>query len=348
MPVPRGAPRRSEGDPRGGAPHRFGQPTQLPTPSRAYWEPGAHWWSLEVLDRLTPEYDAPTAAVGRASMSLGSSPRGSAVTIMPSVTTEWLICRPLKKIWARCENSKERADYRTLELRAREWRIPDARNSSLCFGTLYSSSETSHWRPEMSALSVTSKATHVCSIPDSLIHLYVQCPAAQRKAPPSWWGRGWHASFAPAHAAVAPSERGTALMHISPIRPAVVPSVKRIETFLKIVAPCLTKCLFPWRVAIEHLSLLKRTGVWLGLFCARCSRDGRRGLCAAALTAATSLRTGRRLRPHEHGRVDEGDCGSRQPLGPPWLKVGEADTTDGSLCKNCEFLDQLLQRREEF
>ena len=25
------------------------------------------WWSLEVLDRLTPEYDAPTAVVGRAS-----------------------------------------------------------------------------------------------------------------------------------------------------------------------------------------------------------------------------------------------------------------------------------------
>jgi hypothetical protein len=25
------------------------------------------WWSLEVLDRLTPEYDKPTAVVGRAS-----------------------------------------------------------------------------------------------------------------------------------------------------------------------------------------------------------------------------------------------------------------------------------------
>jgi hypothetical protein len=25
------------------------------------------WWSLEVLDRLTPEYDTPTAMVGRAS-----------------------------------------------------------------------------------------------------------------------------------------------------------------------------------------------------------------------------------------------------------------------------------------
>ena len=25
------------------------------------------WWSLQVLDRLTPEYDVPTAVVGRAS-----------------------------------------------------------------------------------------------------------------------------------------------------------------------------------------------------------------------------------------------------------------------------------------
>jgi len=25
------------------------------------------WWSLQVLDRLTPEYDAPTAVVARAS-----------------------------------------------------------------------------------------------------------------------------------------------------------------------------------------------------------------------------------------------------------------------------------------
>jgi hypothetical protein len=25
------------------------------------------WWSLEVLDRLTPEYDAPAAIIGRAS-----------------------------------------------------------------------------------------------------------------------------------------------------------------------------------------------------------------------------------------------------------------------------------------
>jgi hypothetical protein len=33
------------------------------------------WWSLEVLDRLTPEYDAPTAVVGRASW--GSPPRRS-------------------------------------------------------------------------------------------------------------------------------------------------------------------------------------------------------------------------------------------------------------------------------
>jgi hypothetical protein len=33
------------------------------------------WWSLEVLDRLTPEYDAPTAVVGRASMKVpGAGP----------------------------------------------------------------------------------------------------------------------------------------------------------------------------------------------------------------------------------------------------------------------------------
>jgi hypothetical protein len=25
------------------------------------------WWSLEILDRLTPKYDTPTAMVGRAS-----------------------------------------------------------------------------------------------------------------------------------------------------------------------------------------------------------------------------------------------------------------------------------------
>src|SRR5262249_20558055 len=47
---------------------------------------------------------------------------------------------------AKREDSQERADYRSLELRARERRVPNARNSSLCFGTLYGSSETSHRR----------------------------------------------------------------------------------------------------------------------------------------------------------------------------------------------------------
>jgi hypothetical protein len=31
------------------------------------YDVGEWWWSLEVLDRLTPEYDTPTAMVGRAS-----------------------------------------------------------------------------------------------------------------------------------------------------------------------------------------------------------------------------------------------------------------------------------------
>src|SRR5262252_4798542 len=45
---------------------------------------------------------------------------------------------------AKREDSQERADYRSLELRARERRVPNGRNSSLCFGTLYGSSETRH------------------------------------------------------------------------------------------------------------------------------------------------------------------------------------------------------------
>ena len=35
------------------------------------------WWSLQVLDRLTPEYDAPTAVIGRARLaSAGYTPNG--------------------------------------------------------------------------------------------------------------------------------------------------------------------------------------------------------------------------------------------------------------------------------
>src|SRR5215470_7165898 len=47
---------------------------------------------------------------------------------------------------AKREDSQERADYPSLELRARERRVPNARTASLCFGTLYGSSETSHRR----------------------------------------------------------------------------------------------------------------------------------------------------------------------------------------------------------
>jgi hypothetical protein len=44
------------------------------------------WWSLEVLDRLTPEYDAPTAAVGRASMKVpGAGPYAGSTGRAPAV-----------------------------------------------------------------------------------------------------------------------------------------------------------------------------------------------------------------------------------------------------------------------
>jgi hypothetical protein len=33
------------------------------------------WWSLQVLDRLTPEYDAATAVVARAGFALSSAGR---------------------------------------------------------------------------------------------------------------------------------------------------------------------------------------------------------------------------------------------------------------------------------
>jgi len=35
------------------------------------------WWSLQVLDRLTPEYDVRTAVVARASLRTASAPVGS-------------------------------------------------------------------------------------------------------------------------------------------------------------------------------------------------------------------------------------------------------------------------------
>jgi len=35
------------------------------------------WWSLQVLDRLTPENDVPTAVVGRASWKTAAAPVGS-------------------------------------------------------------------------------------------------------------------------------------------------------------------------------------------------------------------------------------------------------------------------------
>jgi hypothetical protein len=41
------------------------------------------WWSLQVLDRLTPEYDAPTAVVARIFKS-NTSPVGTSSWIYPA------------------------------------------------------------------------------------------------------------------------------------------------------------------------------------------------------------------------------------------------------------------------